>query len=70
MIEVLICLIMTSGTVAIVDRVCRKKERVAKLKLDARVLGLPDDNEQRKNEQRKLAEPKLKGGAGEWQGEP
>lgn len=56
MISVLLCLIVTSGVVAVVDRVCRKKERVAKLKLDARVLGLPDGDEQRK-----LAEPKLYG---------
>lgn len=64
MISVLICLIITSGSVAVVDRVCRKKERIAKFKLDARVLGLPDGDEQRK-----LPEPKLKNGGGEWQGE-
>lgn len=61
MIEVLLCLIVCSTVGGIVHRVCLKHERLAKLKLDARVLALPDDD------QKKLQEPKL---GGEWQGEP
>lgn len=42
MITVLLCLILTSGTLGVVHRVCLKRERVAKMELDARVLALPE----------------------------